>query len=308
MDFLYVFFSVSSVKTYAFIPFFAGMLISFFTSMAGIAGAFLLLPFQMFFFNFSGPSASATNFIFNIIATPGGIYRYIKEGRMVWPLALTITIGTLPGIFIGYYIRIFYLSDTKSFSVFVGLVLLYISVIILHGVLFKKTDCEENISKQKKQQFISEKDLVVKTTQFNASKIEYEFCNKQYSFSTVSMISASLIIGIAGGAYGIGGGAMISPICIALFRLPVHTVAGASLLGAFLASAAGVIFYSTVPLQTDIQTAPDWPLGLIFGIGGLIGMYTGARLQKYVPEHIIKPVLGIFIFLIALRCILQVLL
>jgi len=50
--------------------------------MGGISGAFLLLPFQMSFLNFTSPSVSSTNFVYNIVAIPSGVYRYIKEGRM----------------------------------------------------------------------------------------------------------------------------------------------------------------------------------------------------------------------------------
>ena len=47
MDFLTVLFSVSGVKTNILPPPLVAMVISFLTSMGGISGAFLLLPFQM---------------------------------------------------------------------------------------------------------------------------------------------------------------------------------------------------------------------------------------------------------------------
>ena len=95
--------------------------------MVGISGAFLLLPFQMSVLNYTAPSVSATNLVFNLVATPGGVYRYLREGRMVWPLVWVIVAGTLPGIVVGYYLRILYLPDPRAFKLFVGTVLLYIS-------------------------------------------------------------------------------------------------------------------------------------------------------------------------------------
>jgi hypothetical protein len=41
--------------------------------MAGISGAFLILPFQMSVLGFVTPSVSATNFLYNVVGTPGGI-------------------------------------------------------------------------------------------------------------------------------------------------------------------------------------------------------------------------------------------
>lgn len=100
--------------------------------MGGISGAFLLLPFQMSVLHFVTPSVSATNFVFNIVAIPSGVYRYLKEGRMAWPVTWVVIVGTLPGVFIGYYLRVLYLPDPKAFKFFVGLVLLYIGVRLLY--------------------------------------------------------------------------------------------------------------------------------------------------------------------------------
>ena len=56
--------------------------ISFFTSMVGISGAFLLLPIQISFLGLTGPAVSATNLVFNLIAIPAGVYRYWREKRI----------------------------------------------------------------------------------------------------------------------------------------------------------------------------------------------------------------------------------
>ena len=103
---------------YLFIPPAVAFTISFFTSMAGISGAFLLLPFQMSVLRFTTTSVTSTNFLFNVTGTPGGVYRYIKECRFAWPVALIIVAGIIPGVLIGYYIRIRFFPDPKSFPAF----------------------------------------------------------------------------------------------------------------------------------------------------------------------------------------------
>ena len=104
-------FDVSGVDVFPLIPVIVAFVVSFFTSMGGVSGAFLLLPFQMSVLGFVNPSVSPTNLVYNIIAIPSGVYRYIKEGRMAWPLAWVIIAGTLPGVFMGAIIRIKYLPD-----------------------------------------------------------------------------------------------------------------------------------------------------------------------------------------------------
>ncbi|MCG2813725.1 MAG: TSUP family transporter, partial [Thermodesulfovibrionales bacterium] len=81
--------------------------------------------------------------------------------------------------------------------------------------------------------------------------------------------------------------------------------AGAALLGTFITSVLGVIFYSVIPAKAGMVTSPDWLLGFLFGAGGFIGIYFGARFQKFVPQKFIKLMLGIVIVSLALRYISQ---
>jgi uncharacterized membrane protein YfcA len=48
----------------------------------------------------------------------------------------------------------------------------------------------------------------------------------------------------------------------------------------------------------DISVAPDWGLGTLFGIGGFLGMYIGARTQKYVPAKYIKDMLCVCVMFV----------
>ncbi|KJU85671.1 membrane protein containing DUF81, partial [Candidatus Magnetobacterium bavaricum] len=116
------------------------MVISFFTSMGGVSGAFLILPFQMSVLGYTAPSVSGTNHVYNVVAIPSGVYRYIREGRMAWPITWVVVLGTLPGVFIGYYIRVHYLLNPGPFKLFVGCVLLYIGSRLLKGLSTKADD------------------------------------------------------------------------------------------------------------------------------------------------------------------------
>jgi uncharacterized protein len=321
MDSLYWLFPVSGVQTYIIIPPLVAFIVSFFTSMGGVSGAFLLLPFQVSFLNFTSPAVSATNFVYNIVAIPSGVYRYLKEGRMAWPLTWIVIAGTLPGVFLGYYLRVLYLPNPRAFKLFVGCVLLYLGVRILYEMSGrsqkgrKELKALENKFNQRARELKENQqsrmasglpvEAVVKTIHFSLSRVEYEFWGERFSYSTPAMFLLASVVGVIGGTYGIGGGAIIAPFCVAVFRLPVYTVAGAALLGTFLTSIAGVFFYSVIPAQPGMATSPDWLLGFLFGAGGFIGMYFGARAQKFVPQKFIKLMLGILITFVAVRYILQ---
>ncbi len=272
-------------------------------------------------FNYTAPSVSGTNHVFNSVAIPSGVYRYIKEGRMAWPLTWVVIVGTLPGVFIGYYLRVLYLPDPKTFKLFVGCVLLYIGIRIFKELLdgnkgqsagakaleekFKARSAEIKKEQSSRMAAGIPADAVVKTISVSWKKVEYEFWGESFSFNTLGMFALAFIVGIIGGAYGIGGGAIIAPFCVAFFHLPIYSIAGATLMGTFITSVAGALFFTVLPATHGASPMPDWPLGILFGIGGFIGMYLGANTQKYVPQKFIKIFVGAAIMFLAIKYIVQ---
>jgi len=298
--------------------------ISFFTSMGGVSGAFLLLPFQVSVLGFTSPAVSPTNLVFNIVAIPSGVYRYLKEGRMAWPLTWVVIVGTLPGVAIGAVIRIYLLPDPRPFKLFVGLVLMYIGGRLVYDLLGRgretagrNKELERRFSERLNSTREKEKSRLtsglppearVRTLLFTWKTISYEFYGEVFAFPTWGVMLLSFVVGIIGGTYGIGGGAIIAPFFVAFFKLPVYTIAGAALAGTFITSVFGVVFYQLIaPLftSTNLSVAPDWLLGFFFGIGGFFGMYCGARLQKFVPEKFIKTLLAVLLVSLSMNYIRQ---
>ena len=298
-------FPVSGVHTSIFLPPLVAFAVSFFSSMGGVSGAFFLLPYQVSVFNFTTPSVTSTNFVYNVIAIPSGIYRYIRDGRMAWPLAGIIVAGTLPGVFLGYYIRILFLPDPGVFRLFVGCVLFYIAFHLLYETF--RTRRRSQAPPKIPGRDSSRRDPFprIESMAISIREIEYAFGGERFSIGTAGIFSVAFFVGVIGGAYGIGGGSILAPFCVAFYGLPVYTVAGAALLGTFLTSIAGVLFYSVMPVHPGISTTPDWLLGALFGIGGFLGMYCGARLQRFVPQTFIKTMLALIMLFISCRYILK---
>jgi len=147
------------------------------------------------------------------------------------------------------------------------------------------------------------KNPVIRTTRFSLTEYAYEFYGERFSFNTMTLFGLAFAVGIVGGVYGVGGGAIIAPFLVAFFHLPIYTIAGATLFGTFLTSIGGALFYAFIaPLyaNTGLMIAPDWKLGALFGAGGFLGMYCGARLQKYFPARLIKLVLALTILYLAM--------
>lgn len=263
-----MFFEVAGITVPFWLPPLVAFVISFFTSMVGVSGSFLLLPFQMSVLGYVSPSVSATNLVFNLVAIPGGIWHYARIKRMDWPLAGTIAIGTLPGLLVGWWLRVHWLLDARTFKLFVGVILIGLAIRLLGNKSNPPT-----------------------------SELGVSVYGDGRSMMPIALIA--LVIGVIGGAYGIGGGSIMAPVLIAVFSLPVYEVAGAALLGTFVTSVVGVVLYQFLPAPPGINTRPDWALGILFGLGGVMGMYVGARTQKNFSHRALELGISIVLVLVA---------
>jgi uncharacterized membrane protein YfcA len=302
-----MYFEIAQITVSWWIPPLVAFVIALVVSTGGLSGAFVLLPFQVSILGFTAPSVTATNHLYNVVSIPGGIYRMIREKRMVWPLTIVIVCGTLPGVAVGSFLRVRYLTDAELFKLFAGFVLLLISARLLWDTVLRPIARRYKLlrlTRAKSEDFTV---TPVTVTEFSLKRLRYTFSGQEFGISVPVLFVLSAIVGLMGGAYGVGGGAIIAPFLITVFGLPVYTTAGATFFGTCATSAFAVVFYSILaPMYASaaLPIMPDWKLGVLFGLGGFLGIYTGARVQKFISQRVIKTILGVGITSIALRYIL----
>src|SRR6266571_1429930 len=84
----------------------AGFAAAVLATPAGISGAVLLLPFQLSVLGTPSPAVTPTNLPYNVVATPGALYRYWRQRQTGGSLAVLLTAGTVPGVIAGSVIRV----------------------------------------------------------------------------------------------------------------------------------------------------------------------------------------------------------
>jgi hypothetical protein len=102
----------------------AAFVIAVLATPAGISGAVLLLPFQVSVLGTPSPAVTPTNLLYNVVATPGALYRYWRQGQAGGRLALVVIAGTLPGVIAGSAIRVELLPNARVFDFVIAAVLL----------------------------------------------------------------------------------------------------------------------------------------------------------------------------------------
>jgi uncharacterized membrane protein YfcA len=246
----------------------AAFVIAVLATPAGISGAVLLLPFQVSVLGTPSPAVTPTNLLYNVVATPGALYRYWRQGQTGGRLALVLIAGTLPGVIAGSIIRVELLPSARVFDFVVAAVLLPLGI------------------------------WLALTTPTRA-QAEAE-ARAVRALPPPALILLAVVVGCVGGIYGIGGGSILAPILIGAGR-PPREVAPAALASTFVTSIAGVITFLILSAHHHGSVAPDWPTGIALGVGGLAGAYTGARIQRHLPDTLIRRVMGVLVVAIGAR-------
>ncbi|GAA3131800.1 sulfite exporter TauE/SafE family protein [Streptomyces echinatus] len=234
----------------------AGLLIATVTAPVGVSGAVFLLPVQLSLFSVPSPAVTPTNLLFNVVAGPGALWRYGRDRILGDPLVRRLVTGTLPGVVLGAIVRVFAVPGPAVFRLLIALLLLPLGLSLCVRTLFpahrRRTAPEP-------------------------------------SARTLTVLA--LVVGAVGGVYGIGGGSLLGPILVGR-GLPIQRVAPAALAATFTTSVVGAAAFALLSLMSSAAVAPDWPLGLACGTGGLVGGYLGARLQPHLPETALRLLLG----------------
>lgn len=187
------------------------------TAPARVSGAFLLLPFQVSVLGFTGPAVGPTNLIYNVFASPGGIIRYLREGWILWELALIVVTGSLPGVLAGAMLRVTLFASPDAFRTFVGLVLLYLGGRLLWEIARELRSEEEATGPAR---------LHVGAVKSSIHRVECEFAGAIHAFAPAPVLLLSFAVGVVGGVYSIGAVATSFP-----FWLPPSGCLYAPLLG-----------------------------------------------------------------------------
>src|SRR5712671_2423489 len=106
----------------------AAYVIAVLATPAGVSGAVLLLPFQVSVLGTPSPAVTPTNLLYNVVATPGALYRYWRQGQTGDRLAPVLIAGTLPGVIAGSVIRVELLPGPRVFDLVVAAVLMPLGI------------------------------------------------------------------------------------------------------------------------------------------------------------------------------------
>lgn len=246
----------------------AGALAAALGTPTGVSGGLLLLPVLLTAFGLPPTVASATNLLFNIVSTPAGIARHVRQHSLDRRLALLLAGTAAPAAVAGALANICWLGDSTIFRYLVAGLLVAVGASLL-------------------------------LPRPGGGRSAQQLAGPAV---TAVLVVTGLASGALGGFYGLGGAVLAAPATLLITGWPTGRVSGAALITTLTVSVTGLASYAVADLAgaTQVQT-PHWPIGLALGFGGLFGAWLAVRFAPRVPDRLLRSGLAVLVVLGALR-------
>lgn len=116
---------------------------------------------------------------------------------------------------------------------------------------------------------------------------------------SLSLLGVGLIVGLLSGFFGVGGGFLIVPALMLITEMGIHRAVATSLFVIMLTGLSGLVSATVGGREID------WALAGLFVIGGVIGMFSGRALARYLAGATLQILFSVAIVCIGVFIILE---
>ncbi len=265
--------------------FWMGLWTGFTMALVGEASGIFALPYSMSILQFSTPSITPTTQILTFLNPIGAVLGFRRTGQWNLDLAKWVCLGGVAGGLVGPFLRVIFFSEPKPFQLLVGLALGFVGIHLLYSVLRPHTPQRAEPGPRASGR--------IETVGRERRRISIAYRGQSWTLSTPGLFWTGAGVGVIASALGVGGGFLLVPIFVAIYGLPMYVLVAATIPFVIVLSAVGLFTYAVVmPMVTGTAILPEWSWGFFAAAGGVVGSWWAAKTQRWVPESILKSMLG----------------
>ncbi|MEK3854901.1 sulfite exporter TauE/SafE family protein [Cytobacillus sp. FSL H8-0458] len=263
-----------------------GVLAGGYGTIVGAGGGFIFVPALLLIFQLEPAIAAGTGLIIVLINSLSGVIGYAKKEKIQYQNGLILGIGALPGSLLGVWLLQHY-SSGYFYVIFATL------LVALGTFLFTKNLPEKwrRHVPSEGYEYVAAASSIGKDGSIHqsaaVSKIDSTYKEKW-------LIPLGFLIGILSSYLGIGGGWLLVPILVYVFKTPAHYATATSIFSLCLYTSVGVIshiYYGNI----------DWQTVVYGGLGVIAGSQLGVLLSQRIPGRVIIQMLSVLLILIGFR-------
>lgn len=263
--------------------------VGFVSGLFGLGGGFLMTPILMFL-GVPSSVAVATGSAQLVASSSSGVLSARRNGTINLRLAVILILGAMVGTGAGIW---FFNLMSRLGHLEPIITTTYIALLGSIGLSMLR----ESVIALRQQNGAPEQALQLGPLQhwFASLPFRYAFTDLNLVISLVPLLATATLIGFIGAVLGVGGGFMMVPALIYIFRVPARIVVGTSQFQIVFTMIAATLMHATLNHAVDLLMA----VPLI--IGAVIGAQFGVMAGRKIHGPAFRLALALIILAVALR-------
>ena len=271
-----------------------GAAVGFVSGLFGIGGGFLMTPL-LIFLGIPPAIAVATQSAQIAASSTTSVMGAIRRGAVDAKLATVLTLGGFVGTVAGVIV---FGAMRRAGQLDLVIVVSYVTLFTTVGSLMLAESIRDlwltRRGKQRSGRRAGEHPA------WFGWPLRMRFPRSRLYASVIPIAGLSLFVGFVGTLLGIGGGFIMVPALLYLFRVPTAVVIGTSQLQIVCSAVLAVV------LQSWLNGAVDIVLAILLIIGGVFGAQFGTRAGRALRADVFRILLGILVLAVGIRFAIEI--
>lgn len=266
-----------------------GGAIGFISGLFGVGGGFLLTPL-LIFVGVPAPVAVATSGVHIAASSVTGALTYWRRNALDLKLGTILVLGGLVGTLAGVF---FFNQMRRLGHLDLVITLAYVTLLMSVGCLMFVESIGALVQSRSGKAVPPRPQAGPQW--YEAMPLTVKFPRSKMSISLIPLTILGFVIGFIGTVLGIGGGFLVVPALIYLFRVPTSIVVGTSLFQILATMLVATMLHAIVSQAVDVL------LALTLVVGGVIGAQFGTRAGQALKGEQFRLLLALLILVVGIR-------
>jgi uncharacterized membrane protein YfcA len=266
--------------------------VGFISGIFGIGGGFLMTPLLVFL---GIPHAVAVATVAPQIAAASttGLLASMRRGALDLRLGGVLLGGGIPGTLLGV---LFFEALRRIGQLELVITLSYVLLLTAIGGLMLVESLRDLARNDRESAPRPRRRRPI----WFALPLRIRFPRSGIHMSVLPPIAVAAAIGFVGAVLGIGGGFLVVPALIYLFRVPTAVAVGTSLFQILFSALAATVFHAATNRSVDMI------LAFLLILGGVFGAQFGARAARNVRGGQFRLLLALIVLAVAARFLMEI--
>ena len=226
---------------------------------------------------------------------------YLKQKRIVWPLAISFGVGAPLGAISGSWLSKLYLADMSTYRFMFGILAFAVAVRTFYEAAVNP---QRRSSRLQKAYTVSDRiqrghargstpdSNVPHTVQMTILCISIRCGTESFEFNPLAAAAGGFAISFIGSMLGVGGGFLVTPFMASILLFPLFFVSGTALVALALPLLVSVATYLLLNVNVD------WLLIFVEIPGIVVGSIIGPLVNRRINERYLRLFVAAVLFCI----------